>query len=470
MRAVRPYSLREIAYVTGARVLFGDEDRLFRRVSIDSRKVLPGDLFIAIVGERSDGHDYVSEVRKKGGGGAVCEHSVEGVDPGSDGFGLLMAGSTIKALGDLAAHYRRELQTEVIGVTGSLGKTSTKDLLVSVLATEFSTYGNPGNLNSHIGLPLALLGVDAPYRYAVLEMAMRARGEIADLCSISRPAVGVLTDISVSHIGVLGSIDEIALAKAEILEELPPDGLAVMCGDNEHIRRMRSKARCRRIFYGLGSENDVKAEDIRSLGVDGSSFTAVYGTGRYPLKVRVPGIHQVQNALAAVAVGLEFGMSPSRIREGLENAVMSPMRLEIRRKGGLTLINDAYNASPKSMQAALDLLAATQGDRRIAVLGDMLEMGSYGPQAHREVGKYASEKADLLVSVGELGIEIVRGWNETGTSKRASWFAGKEEAQEHLKNLLRRGDVCLVKASRGMGFESIVAFIDHLEELRVWST
>ncbi len=465
MRAVRPYSLREIAYVTGARILFGDGDRLFRRVSTDSRKALPGDLFVAIVGERSDGHDFVSQVREKGGGGAVCEHPVEGLSPGADGFGVLMAGSTIKALGDLAAHYRRELATEVIGVTGSLGKTSTKDLLVSVLATQFSTYGNPGNLNSHIGLPLALLGIDAPYRHAVLEMAMRARGEIADLCRISRPTVGVLTDISVSHIGVLGSIDEIALAKAEILEELPPDGLAVMCGDNEHIRKMSAKARCRKIFYGLGSENDVKAENIQSLGVGGSSFTAVYKTGRYPLTVRVPGVHQVQNALAAVAIGLEFGMSPSRIRDGLENAVMSPMRLEIRRKGGLTLINDAYNASPKSMQAALDLLATTQGDRRIAVLGDMLEMGSYGPQAHREVGKYASEKADLLVAVGELGIEIVRGWNETGTSKRASWFAGKEEAQEHLKNLLRRGDVCLVKASRGMGFESIVAFIDHLEEL-----
>lgn len=462
---MRPYSLKEIAAVSGARVVFGDEDRLFTRVAIDSRKTLPGDLFVAIVGERSDGHDFVPEVREKGAGGAVCEHPVQGVGPQSDGFGVLMAASTIEVLRDLSTHYRRELPVEVIGVTGSLGKTGTKDLVVSVLATEFPTYGNPGNLNSHIGLPLAVLGMDAPYRYAVLEMAMRKRGEIADLCAVSLPAVGVLTDISVSHIGVLGSLEEIALAKAEILEALPRDGLAVMCGDNEHIRRMDHRAKCRRLCYGFGEENDVRAVDVEPLGWEGANFTVSYKGDRFPLRLRIPGVHQVQNSLAAVAIGLEFGVPPARIREGLENAVMSPMRLEVRRHKGITIINDAYNASPKSMRAALDLLADIQSERKIAVLGDMLEMGAHGPPAHREVGKYAAEKADLLVAVGELGIEIVRGWNETGTSKRASWFPGKEGARDHLGNLLRPGDACLVKASRGMGFESIVSFIDQLEEL-----
>ncbi|HHY45026.1 MAG TPA: UDP-N-acetylmuramoyl-tripeptide--D-alanyl-D-alanine ligase [Firmicutes bacterium] len=462
---MRPYSLREIAGITGGRIAFGDEERTFTKVSIDSRKTGPGDLFVAIVGERADAHDFVGDVREKGTGGAVCEHPVDGLSPGPDGFGLLIVPSTIGALRDLSTHYRRELSLEVIGVTGSVGKTGTKDFLASVLSHKFPTYGNPGNLNSHIGLPLAVLGIDAPYRYAVLEMAMRKRGEIRELCEISRPVVGVLTDISASHIGVLGSIDEIAHAKAEILEALPRDGLAVMCGDNEHIRRMSHKATCRKVFYGLAEGNDVRAVDLRSLGGDGSSFTAVYKNDRFPLVVRVPGAHMVQNSLAAVAVGLEFGMSPNEIREGLENAQMSPMRLEVRRQNGLTVINDAYNASPKSTRAALDLLEEIKGERKIAVLGDMLEMGFYGPEAHREIGKYAAGKADILVAAGELGIEIVKGWNETGSGKPASWFGGKEEAQEHLGKILRRGDVCLVKASRGMGFESIVAFLDRLGEL-----
>ena len=462
---MRPYSLKEIAGISGGRIAFGDEERLFTRVSIDSRQTLPGDLFVAIQGERVDGHDFVGEVREKGAGGAICEHPLLDVHPEQDGFGILMVSSTIKALRDLSAHYRRELPVEVIGVTGSVGKTGTKDFLVSVLSTAFSTYGNPGNLNSHIGLPLAVLGIDGPYRYAVLEIAMRKRGEIADLCDVSLPTVGVLTDISASHIGVLGSIEEIALAKAELLEGLPRHGLAVMCGDNEHILRMSRKATCRKIFYGFGEENQVRAVVVRSLGSDGSSFTALYKSDRFPLRLKFPGVHMVQNALAAIAVGLEFGVPPSLVREGLENARLSPMRLEIRRQKGLTVVNDAYNASPKSMKAALDLLEEVQGERKIAVLGDMLEMGSHGPQAHREVGGYAAGKADMLVAVGILGIEIVRGWNETGRGKPASWFVGKEEAQEHLGSILRRGDVCLIKASRGMEFESIVAFIERLGEL-----
>ncbi len=462
---MRPYSLREIAGITGGHIIFGDGERLFTRVCIDSRKVLPGDLFVAIVGERADGHDFVAEVREKGAGGAICEHGLTGVEEGSDGFGVVMVTSTIGALGDLSARYRRELSLKVIGVTGSVGKTGTKDFLVSVLSQRFSTYGNPGNLNSHIGLPLAVLGMDGEYEYAVLEMAMRKRGEIRELCEICLPEIGVLTDISASHIGVLGSIEEIALAKAEILEALPRDGLAVMCGDNEYIRRVSERASCRRVFYGFGEGNDLRAVDIKSLGEGGSEFTAVYKGDRIPLATKVPGLHMVQNSLAAVAVGLELGLSPEEIREGLANARMSPMRLEIKKISGLTVINDAYNASPKSMRAALDLLEEIPGNRKIAVLGDMLELGDYGPEAHREVGKYAALKADILVAVGSLGIEIVKGWNETGGGKPSSWFGGKEEAQEYLGRLLRRGDVCLVKASRGMGFESIVSFLDGLGEV-----
>jgi UDP-N-acetylmuramoyl-tripeptide--D-alanyl-D-alanine ligase len=465
---VRPYSLEEIALVTGSRILCGDRDRIFTKVGIDSRKIEPGDLFVSIVGERSDGHDFVPQVRAKGAGGAICERPVDmGESAGAvpPGFGIIMADSTIRALRDLAVHFRNELTGTFIGVTGSVGKTSTKDFVVSVLSRAFPTYGNPGNLNSHIGLPLALLGIDSPYRFTVLEMAMRKRGEIRDLCQVSRPAIGILTDISASHIGVLGSLEEIAVSKAELLEALPRDGLAVMCGDNEYVRKMSAKAKCRRLFYGFSPENDIQAVDVESLGKDGSRFVARYRGDRLALRIRVPGAHQVQNALAAVALGLELGVPPSEVREGLENALLSPMRLDVKKKGGLTVIDDAYNASPKSMRAALDLLHATPGKRRIAVLGDMLEMGSYGPPAHREVGEYARGKADLLIAIGESAREIAAGWDETGTGSPASWFSDKEEAGEYLKGLLRDGDVLLVKASRGMGFESIVAFLCSAREL-----
>lgn len=466
---MRPYSLREIAGVTGSQIVSGDSGRLFTRVSIDSRKVEPGDLFFAIVGERSDGHDFVADTLAKGAGGAVCEHLVSigeaYAEAESSGFGILMAESTVRALRDLAGHYRNELPGTFIGVTGSVGKTSTKDFVVAVLSKGFPTYGNPGNLNSHIGLPLALLAIDSPYRYTVLEMAMRKRGEIEDLCLLSKPEIGILTDISVSHIGVLGSIDEIALSKAELLEALPPHGLAVMCGDNEHVREVSTKAKCKKLFYGFGAENDVRAAGVEPLGAEGSKFVAIYKGDKMPMRVCVPGVHQVQNSLAAVALGLELGVAPGAIREGLESAVMSPMRLDVKKHGGLTVLNDAYNASPKSMQAALDLLEATPGKRKVAVLGDMLELGSYGPSAHREVGEYAAKKADLLVAVGELAKEIASGWDETGTSKSSSWFLDKASAEEHLRRVLRDGDACLVKASRGMGFESIVAFLSRIGEL-----
>lgn len=465
---MRPYSLAEIARVAGGKVLFGDGSRLFTRVGIDSRKVGPGDLFCAIVGERSDGHDFLADVAEKGAGGAVCEHAFS-LGAAEDaavqkGFGVVMADSTVKAVRDLAADYRRELPGTFVGVTGSVGKTSTKDFVVAVLSGSFPTYGNPGNLNSHIGLPLALLSADSPHKFTVLEMAMRKRGEIRDLCLVSRPEIGILTDISVSHIGVLGSIEEIALSKAELLEALPEGGLAVMCGDNEHVRKVSRKAKCRRLFYGFGPDNDVRAADVEILGADGSRFTAEYKGERRAVRLSAPGAHQVQNALAAVAVGIEMGVPESVMYEGLLNAKMSPMRLEVIKQGGLTVINDAYNASPKSMRSALDLLGATSASRRVAILGDMLEMGHYGPLAHREVGNYAAGKADLLVAVGELGKEILEGWNETRTSGSSSWFPDKGSAEEYLGKTLRKGDACLVKASRGMGFESIVAFLAGIGE------
>ncbi|MGE5578527.1 MAG: UDP-N-acetylmuramoyl-tripeptide--D-alanyl-D-alanine ligase [Bacillota bacterium] len=471
---MRPYSIGEILGIMDARLEHGDPSLLISGVTSDSRKAASGDLFCALVGDRVDGHDYVAEVFRKGARAAIIEHPVPGLteflnveDPGRR-FALLSVSSTVKALQALAASYRGELPTKVIGITGSVGKTSTKDLVCSVLREQFSAFGNPGNLNSHVGLPLAVLQIDGAPDYAVLEMAMRARGEIAELCAIAKPEIAVLTDISVSHIGVLGSIEEIALAKAEILNALPSGGAAIASGDNEWVRKMGASSGRDVIYYGLSEGCHVRGVDQVSLGADGSRFRVelsgpvarmaeMVTAGPMEFRVKAPGLHQVHNALAAVAIGLVTGVPYEKMRHGLENAAMSAMRLQILNHSGITIINDAYNASPKSMRSALDLLNEIGAQRKVAVLGDMLEMGSHGPDAHREVGRLAAARASYLCCSGELAKEIKAGWDATLGTGSSSWFPDKSSLSRFLGGFLVPGDTVLVKASRGMGFESVVA-------------
>jgi len=470
---MRPYSIREVIGIVGAHLVHGEPSNQVAGVTSDSRKASPGDLFCALVGERVDGHSFVVDVFRKGASAAMIEHPVPGLaetlsaEDREGRFCLLEVPSVVKSLQALAASYRAELATKVIGITGSVGKTSTKDLICSVLREKYEAYGNAGNLNSHVGLPLAVLAINGTPQYAVLEMAMRARGEITELCDIAKPEIGILTDISTSHVGVLGSIEEIALAKAEILTSLPPGGAAIAAGDNEWVRKMSREAAPQPVmFYGLSEGCDVRGLDVVSLGAEGSAFRAeVTGElrdcascpGSMAFRLRVPGLHQVHNALAAVAVGLLTGVPYEQIRDGLENAVMSPMRLQVVAAKGFTIINDAYNASPKSMRSALDLLHETGGGRKIAVLGDMLEMGDHGPKAHREVGEYARSKASFLACSGQLGREIIAAWDATGGGGSSSWFPDKAHLTEFLEGFVRPGDTVLVKASRGMGFESVVS-------------
>ena len=271
---------------------------------------------------------------------------------------------------------------------------------------------------------------------------MRKRGEITELCAIAKPEIGVLTDISGSHLGVLGSIEEIAIAKSEILTALPPTGTAVASGDNPWVRRVSEGSGRPVLFYGLSAGCEV-----------------------WPFRLRVPGVHQVHNALAAVAIGVHLGIPYDKIRRGLENAVMSPWRLQVVASNGITIINDAYNSSPKSARAALDLLAETGSGRRVAVLGDMLEMGDYGPSAHRELGEYARSKASYLAAAGSLGKEIVTGWDATGRPGSSSWFPDRARLIEFLGGFLHSGDTVLVKASRGMGFEAVVSALTGGKEV-----
>lgn len=458
---MREYTVAEIADLTGGK-LIGPEDLKVSSVSIDTRASGPGDLFVAIKGEKVDAHDLVPEAFAKGAVAALVERDVD-LGSLSQSRGIIRVASTIRALQELAKAYRDELDICVIGVTGSVGKTSTKDLVHGVISRRYRAYKNPGNLNSHIGMPLALLGIKPDCEVAVLEMAMRARGEIQELCRIARPQIGILTDISMSHVGVVGSIESIALAKSELLESLPGDGLALLCGDNNWVRKVSSKARCRKIFYGFDEGNDCRCTGVE-LNHDGTAlFEGVFRERAFRMRLNIPGKHQVQNALAAVALGFELGATEEEIQEGLLNVTMSPMRLEVIQIGSSALINDAYNASPRSTKAALELLdKIARGRRRVAVLGDMLELGDFAPEAHQDVGTFARAKADCLVTVGELSRFTLDGWLSAGgtdDSSSASWFSDKEQACEYLRGFLREGDVVLVKASRAMGFETVAGAV-----------
>ncbi|MBP8613306.1 MAG: UDP-N-acetylmuramoyl-tripeptide--D-alanyl-D-alanine ligase [Firmicutes bacterium] len=462
------YSLYDVTRIVEGELLQGDPCVEALSVSIDSRTDVRGSLFCAICGDRVDGHDYLDEVASKGAIGALVEKPVEVLDPT---FGIVLVQSTTRALGKLAAHYLGCMKVDVIGITGSVGKTSTKDLISSVLSQRFKIYKNPGNMNSHIGLPLAVLQMECGYRYAVLEMAMRAQGEIRDLCAIAKPRFGVLTDISESHIGVLGSIEKIALAKAEILQSLPGNGISFLCWDSELVRKMSSLASCRVVTYGLRDDADCKASDIQKVDESTYRFKVDYLGKKEEFVLPMPGFHQIQNSLAAIAVGYEMGLSVDDIRSGLCSVSLSPMRQEVIRTDRITVVNDAYNASVKSTKAALDLLHDIRGARKVAILGDMLEMGEYGPKAHCEVGAYARDKADVLVAIGPLSVHTKQGWDQVSgpeTEQTSFWFSDKNEAMGLLDRLLQCGDVCLVKASRGMEFESIVSFLRELGNSGDW--
>ncbi len=452
------YTLGEIAEITHGQLLQGSSASRVHKVTIDSRKNVAKSLFCAIKGEKSDAHDFIGHVVAKGGVGALIQRQVKVNDPS---FGLILVDSTINALGALASFHRRSTTATVIGITGSLGKTSTKDLIGNVLNQKFETYKNPGNLNSHIGLPLAMLGMGPNYDYAVFEMAMRARGEIKELCNIAKPTIGVLTDISASHIGVLGSLKQIAIAKRELLESLPPEGLAVLCWDNALIKKASEHAKCDKITYGFDEHADCRAFDVIISRNGFSQFKIDYNGNQFDFKLNMPGIHQVQNASAAIALGFKLGLSSEEISKGLLESSASPMRQEVIHTKHFTIINDAYNASVKSMQSALDLLSFLGQNRKIAILGEIREMGKHGPKAHLNVGRYAGKKADILVTIGNLSKYTKQGWDETKSSKHTSsfWFPDKEASVDLLRQLIKTGDTCLVKASRGLEFEWLIEFL-----------
>ncbi|MGB4215944.1 MAG: UDP-N-acetylmuramoyl-tripeptide--D-alanyl-D-alanine ligase, partial [Thermacetogeniaceae bacterium] len=358
-------------------------------VSIDSRKVRPGDLFFAFSGEHVDGHDYIEDAFQRGAAAAVISHPVDCQQDKP----LIRVSDPLQALQALARGYRSLFNIPVVAVTGSTGKTTTKDLIAGVLGSKMAVIKTEGNYNNELGLPLTLLNLDDQHQAAVLEMAMRGPGQIAELCEISHPLVGVITNIGKTHLELLGSQEAIAEAKGELLSSLPIDGCAVLNADDPWQVKLASRVRGELIYYGTDSMCQIRATDIRLRGLEGVDFKLHTPSGEADCFLPLPGAHNVANALAAAAVGYRFSLTAEEIAAGLTSASLTGMRLDV--KAGIRdtkIIDDSYNASPASTTAALELLAAVDGNRKIAVLGDMYELGEETISGHREVG----EKAALL--------------------------------------------------------------------------
>jgi UDP-N-acetylmuramoyl-tripeptide--D-alanyl-D-alanine ligase len=429
----------------------GEEPAGYRRVVADSREVRPGDLFVALPGEHKDGHDFLDDALERGAAGLLVRRPPKSLPDGAVAY---VVERTLAALQAIAAGHRAALPVEVTAVTGSVGKTTTKEIAAFVLGKRYRVLKNEANYNNEIGVPLTLLRLTPRHERAVLEMGMYAPGEIGLLCELARPRVGVVTNVGPVHLERLGSIESIAAAKAELVEALPADGFAVLNGDDARVRAMARKTKARTVLFGTSADCDLRGSDLESKGLEGISFILKYGGESLRLRTRLPGRHLLPNALAAAAVALVEGMKLDEVAQALAVARI-PLRLHVYRgHNDSTILDDTYNASPASMLAALELLADLPG-RRIAVLGDMRELGSEEQEGHRIVGREAARVAQVIYAVGELGHLIGEEAKRAGHPAVSIW-SSKEEAARQLVNDLQVGDVVLLKASRAMALETIL--------------
>ncbi len=428
-----------------------------RGAAVDSREVEPDQVFIALPGERTDGHRYLEAAAARGASAVVVSRPLEAdllVALGS--VSIVRVADGLLALQALAAAWRRRFDPLVVAVTGSIAKTSVKEATASVLTSVMSTLRSPGNRNNEIGLPLTVLALRPEHRAAVLEMGMYVGGEIADLARIARPAIGVVTAVQGVHLSRIGSLEAIEDAKAELVEALPGDGTAVLNADDPRVLGMAERTAARILTYGFAADADVTAEGVTSAGFEGMRFTLRAGPTRTAIAVPGLGRMAVHNALAAAAVGLAAGVDPGAIAEGLRSGWTAPHRGVLRRAGGVTIVDDSYNASPGAVVAALGLLGDLPG-RRIAVLGEMLELGGDSEVAHRDVGVRAAAIVDVLVTVGPLAGTIAEAALASGlAANQVSAVADRAAALDLLQGFLRPGDVALVKASRGAELDRLV--------------
>ena len=455
--AMALFTSADITRITQGVLTQGSPHAAIKRVWTDSRTVRRGDLFVALTGERFDGHQFVPEALKKGAAGALVRRGYK-----LPGAALLIeVDEPLRAFQELARAHRRRFDIPVVAVSGSNGKTTTKDMIGAILAARFATLKTEGNLNNHIGVPQTLLRLTARHEVAVIEMGISGPGEMTRLCEIAAPTHGVLTNIGPTHLETLGDVQAVARAKGEMLHALPADGTAVLNADDAFFDELSARARGHVRSFGFSERADVRALHVELRGPSETVLrVGVRGRTRpFVVTLRVAGAHNVSNALAAVATGVSLGVGEGAIREGLACYRPAAMRSEVCRWRGVTVLKDCYNANPASMRAAIRWLAEVKGTgRTIAVLGDMLELGQEAQPAHRDIGmEVIRHKTDYLLTVGALAAEIAGGALAGGMpADRVIITKDHADLAERLKVILRKGDVVLLKGSRGATMERVL--------------
>lgn len=433
-----------------------DENIEIKNISTDSRNIGENTLFVPIVGERVDGHNFIKSAFEKG---AVCAFTEK--EENITEVPLIKVKNTVKALGDLAKYYRKSLDVKVVGVTGSVGKTTTKDMVASVLSQKYNVLKTEGNYNNEIGMPLTVFNMDKNTEVAVLELGMSEFREIDYLSAIAKPDIAVITNIGTSHIENLGSREGILKAKTEMLPYIQEKGIVILNADDDMLITLDTE-KYNIIWYGIENKCGIYADNIQLLGLEGSKCDI--HTGKEILSVYIPvsGKHMIYNAMAAVAAGKQLGLDNEQIVKGICEFIPTKMRMNIINcENGITIINDAYNASPQSMKAAIDVLTGSACIRKVAILGDMYEMGDFAPKYHKEVGEYAAKAdIDVIIAVGEISENIKSGAEEAG-AKKVLYFRKQEDIK--LQEILKKGDIVLVKASRGMHLEDTIDKIEKVE-------
>ena len=464
-------NLENIVGCTGG-VLDGGNFELVGVVT-DTRLVEPGNVFVALRGEKFDGHKFIEQAKSRGAVAAVVEEKTE-VLP------CVVVDNSLEALGDMArwhkcdiamsqldrenrANWKAWWEFPIIGITGSYGKTSTRALLDAALSSKFKTLASQANFNNEIGVPMTLFQLDETHEAAVIEMGMRGRGQIEYLAKVAEPTIGLITNIGPQHIELLGSLEEVALAKAELVEQLPEQGLAVLPFDSPFFELLRSKCKCRVVTFGTKEGADYRVKEVQVSPEGWVEFSVEFGIGAksQPVVLRLPGVHNALNAGAAFAVAHQLGVEPEAIALALEGAEIPGARMRVLKTGKATIIDDCYNAGPDSMRAALQTLLDFPGSgRRVAVLGDMKELGEFSEAEHRKIGAFVGQFVELLIGVGgetrPLLNAAVESAKEVENEMQVHWFDSATEAKTEVQKMIRDNDVVLVKGSRSVGLETVV--------------
>ncbi len=459
------FSVDEILSVTHGKLVGGEKGGVFSGVCIDSRVVKPGQLFIALKGDRFDGHDFISQALEAGASGVILSMSHQLRFKNKI---LIQVEDTLTTLQEIARAHRSRFNIPVIAITGSNGKTTTKEMAASILAHQFRLLTNEGNLNNHIGVPLTLLRLEPIHQVAVIEMGINRSGELRRLCQIAQPQAGLITNIGPTHLEFLGDVEGVARAKAELLEVLEPEGAAILNADDEYFQYLATKVKGGLITFSLRSQADVMASAVVLHPDYGPTFRLKIRigskTGELEVTLSTVGKHNIYNALGAAALGAYMGVDLDMIRQGLEDFKPVSMRSQLSELKGFRILNDAYNANPASMRSALEALAGLgSSGQRIAVLGDMLELGGPGEVAHRELGREVARAGiQYLITMGSLAEQIAQGALSAGIDDaRVIHSQGPEDAAEAVLRVARPGDYILIKGSRKMKMERILEFIKN---------